>query len=500
MAYLHTTPSLVGLSFRDARMVNRRINENTRESMQKYLKDDDLAKIHTETIHRADNKGIVKRIAEDRFQTAQLEAMEKRAEARKFAKMEREDKELLERFKAEELRQHQRDELILEAMKDRSPEIRLLKRMLQVAQMNKERYGQRQDKALYEMEDADRNAAFHEMLMENYNKLTKIEQERLQKVADEKIAIRKKLDDQMKEKEWEAAKLLRDKVHDKELVESVVAKEAELDRLEAQRKKNTVVLLQKFIKEYLVQKEEYDRAAKAQKVQDEKDLLDYQAKMEARQREIDEKKRIEKELKDKIYGMLSEGQEEAQREREEMEHALNELYFQQAEEAYHQKAEALRIHREHMKANMRASSEAYWALKKHRYEQGKIQQAAWADQMTKEMMAEQKFQQMSAYKQRMKKAEYKHQLDTQWEERIYLLEQEAAAEKAKRRKEKEEYVRQEKMLEDERQRILQECAEELAKFFPKGVCRDQDELRKVGLPAVDKAPVRVPIPHRLPTL
>lgn len=40
-----------------------------------------------------------------------------------------------------------------------------------------------------------------------------------------------------------------------------------------------------------------------------------------------------------------------------------------------------------MKANMRASSEAYWALKKHRYEQGKIQQAVWADQMTKQFMA-----------------------------------------------------------------------------------------------------------------
>jgi hypothetical protein len=42
--------------------------------------------------------------------------------------------------------------------------------------------------------------------------------------------------------------------------------------------------------------------------------------------------------------MLSEGQEEAQRERDEMELALNEYHFQQAEEAYHQKAEALRIH------------------------------------------------------------------------------------------------------------------------------------------------------------
>ena len=41
--------------------------------------------------------------------------------------------------------------------------------------------------------------------------------------------------------------------------------------------------------------------------------------------------------------MLSEGQEEAQREKEELELSLNEFYFQQAEEAYRQKAEALRI-------------------------------------------------------------------------------------------------------------------------------------------------------------
>lgn len=42
--------------------------------------------------------------------------------------------------------------------------------------------------------------------------------------------------------------------------------------------------------------------------------------------------------------MLMEGQEDALRERDEMEQALNDLYFEQAEEEYRKKAEALRIH------------------------------------------------------------------------------------------------------------------------------------------------------------
>lgn len=125
------------------------------------------------------------------------------------------------------------------------------------------------------MEESERNAAFHEMLMENYNKLTKIEQGRLQKIADEKVSrfpisskkestictesdlsldtipseacdstfdpmtrtrsglttltgklfwqitTRQKLDEQMQEKAWEEAKRLREKQHDKELAERV---------------------------------------------------------------------------------------------------------------------------------------------------------------------------------------------------------------------------------------------------------------------------------------
>ena len=39
-------------------------------------------------------------------------------------------------------------------------------------------------------------------------------------------------------------------------------------------------------------------------------------------------------------------------------------------------------------------------------------------------MQEQKFQQMSAYKQRLKKAEYRRLLDEQWEEKAYIQEQE----------------------------------------------------------------------------
>jgi hypothetical protein len=40
-----------------------------------------------------------------------------------------------------------------------------------------------------------------------------------------------------------------------------------------------------------------------------------------------------------------------------------------------------------MKANMKAASDAYWALKRHRAEQEKTRKAEWADEMTKQMMA-----------------------------------------------------------------------------------------------------------------
>lgn len=46
----------------------------------------------------------------------------------------------------------------------------------------------------------------------------------------------------------------------------------------------------------------------------------------------------------------------------------------------------LHVQREHMKANMRAASDQYWALKKHRYEQMKLEKAEWAKKMMEQVM------------------------------------------------------------------------------------------------------------------
>ncbi|BFI27916.1 meiosis-specific nuclear structural protein 1 [Marchantia polymorpha subsp. ruderalis] len=500
MAYLHTKPSVVGLSFRDAHMVKNRINEYETQKLSHWVKDHGLAKMRGEFLERADNNALARKEAAHETAEIKNEMLDRRAQERKHAILKREDDEQLANFLEEEKRQLQRDKLILEAMKEKSPEIRLLKRYLEIAKMNKERYTQSQEKEFFEMKEAERNAVFHDLLMETYNKLSRKEQERLDKIAEDKIETKRRLDIQMKEKVWAAEKAAREKQHDADVVQMVHEKELRQEAQEQKIRRDNVRMLQDYIKQYLMEKEELDRENELRRQREDQDILDHQARVEARMKEQEEKARIQKAFKDKIYGMLMEGQEDALRERDEMEQALNDLYFEQAEEEYRKKAEALRIHREHMKANMRAASDQYWALKKHRYEQMKLEKAEWAKKMMEQVMEMNRFDQMSAYKQRMKKVEYRRQIDAQWEEMQYLLAKEAAEEKAKRKKEKAEYALQEALLEQERQKILKDCAEELARFFPKGVCRNQDDLRMVGLPAKDRPVMKEPIPHRLPTL
>ncbi|KAL2641787.1 hypothetical protein R1flu_009374 [Riccia fluitans] len=496
MAYLHTKPSVVGLPFREASMVKARANEYETQKLSHWVKEHDLAKMRSEFVEKAEDKARAKRDAAQHSADVKNETLDRLAQARKHAALKREDDEKLQNFLEEEQRQRERDRLMLEVMKEKSPEIRLLKRHLQVAKMNKERYTQSQEKEFFEMKEAERDAVFHDLLMETYDKLTRKEQERCIEQAETK----RRLDIQMKEKVWAAEKAAREKQHDHDVIEMVHQKELAEEKKEHEIKRNTVKVLQNYIKQYLMEKEELDREAVERKQKEEQEILDYQAKVEARNKEHDEKKRLQKAFKDKIYGMLLEGQEEAMRERDELEQALNDLYFQQAEEAYYKKAEALRIHREHMKANMKQASDNYWALKAHRQEQMKLDKAEWGKKMLEQLLEMNRVDQMNAYKQRMKKAEYKRQIDAQWDEMQYLLAKEAAEEKAKRSKEKAEYDLQMALLEQERQKILLDCSEELARFFPKGICKTQDDLRMVGLPAKDPLVIKEPRPHRLPTL
>ncbi|KAL3677723.1 hypothetical protein R1sor_020679 [Riccia sorocarpa] len=503
-----------GLPFREASMVKARANEYETQKLSHWVKEHDLAKMRSDFVDKAEDKARAKRDAAQQAAEAKNETLDRRAQERKYAALKREDDQRMQNFLEEEQRQKERDRLLLEAMKDKSPEIRLLKRYLEVAKMNKQRYTQSQEKEFFEMKEAERNAVFHDLLMETYNKLTREEQERLDKIANDKARsfsivvsshvdhteTKHRLDIQMKEKVWAAEKAAREKQHDHDVIEMVHQKELEQEKKEHETKRKNVTTLQNYIKQYLMEKEELDREAAEREQKEEQDILDYQAKVEARNKEQDEKKRLQKAFKDKIYGMLMEGHEEAMRERDELEQALNDLYFQQAEEAYHKKAEALRTHREHMKANMRQASDNYWALKAQRQEQMKQEKAEWATKMMEQLLEMNRVDQMNAYKQRMKKAEYKRQIDAQWEEMQYLLAKEAAEEKAKRKKEKAEYDLQMQLLEQERQKILMDCAEELARFFPKGICKTQDDLRLVGLPAKDPPVMKEPRPHRLPTL
>ncbi|KAL3682088.1 hypothetical protein R1sor_000110 [Riccia sorocarpa] len=609
---------LTGLPFREASMVKARANEYETQKLSHWVKEHDLAKMRSEFVDKAEDKAHAKRDAAQQAAEAKNETLDRRVQAQKYAPgaravlllwefpvlylkrnsedepavlhesgtyycslkttiskikhlsyiyrfpgQKREDDQRMQNFLEEEQRHRERDRLLLEAMKEKSPEIRLLKRYLEVAKMNKERYTPllnifisshekhkyflhsshalftclekltllfasrlesrlSQEKEFFEMKEAERNAVFHDLLMETYNKLTREEQERLDKIANDKARsfsivvsshedhvplcciaqaeTKRRLHIQMKEKVWAAEKAAREKQRDHDVVEMVHQKELDQEKKEHETKRKNVTTLQKYIKQYLMEKEELDREAAEREQKEEQDILDYQTKVEARNKEQDEKKRLQKAFKDKIYGMLMEGHEEAVRERDELEQALNDLYFQQAEEAYHMKAEALRTHREHMKANMRQASDNYWALKAQRQEQMKQEKAEWATKMMEQLLEMNRVDQMNDYKQRMKKAEYKRQIDAQWEEMQYLLAKEAAEEKAKRKKEKAEYDLQMQLLEQERQKILMDCAEELARFFPKGICKTQDDLRLVGLPAKDPPVIKEPRPHRLPTL
>jgi len=124
---------------------------------------------------------------------------------------------------------------------------------------------------------------------------------------------------------------------------------------------------------------------------------------------------------------------------------------------------------------MMAAAEEAKMVKAARLAKEKAEEEAFRDAMLAKFAEEDRLEQMSAQRRRMKQAEHKREVERLMEERRKAYEEQRMQEAAEREiEERAERFRQE-IIERERQRLLEEHLPHLENNIPKGVLQKEED-------------------------
>ena len=248
------------------------------------------------------------------------------------------------------------------------------------------------------------------------------------------------------------------------------------DEAEASAVANKKTETQGWIRSYLEERKQWKKEEQNQVRAEEKAILDYAAKKRGEQGAWEAKKQAEQDYKDRMCAEIAAEIRKKEQERMELEDIRETLALEEEEERLRRKEEGERQKREDDRKMMNAAAEEAKAVKAARLEKEAADELVFRDHMMAKFAEEDKLEQMSAQRRRMKAHEHKLEVERLLEERRAAYEEQRMQEAAEREvEERAERFRQE-IIERERQRLLEEHLPHLTGNVPKGVIQKEEDL------------------------
>jgi len=358
-----------------------------------------------------------------------------------------------------------------------SPELRELEAKLNLAYANKERDIQKREKKLKEERKKLEDEEITKRLLQDYEDFKKEEAEK--KVHDFIISknYSKELEDQLNEQEKRKLEENKQLAKDKELIDKIVQKVYEEDekqkQYEMEKRKDFQKGIEEFLQNKMLQKEEEEYMRKLE----EESINEYNKKKEERTDQFNEMKRIRENNKNIIYQRLADEIERNEKEKEMVNQMRIELYEEKQAEREQQLADELFEKKIRQRIELIESFQQQILYKKKKLQEEHEIEEIYKQQIAKQAEDYKKLELMNEQKRRMKQLEYAREMERLIRERDEYLE-------SKRKQEEEENNRLEELeklrlevVEAERQRLLKEHATQLVGYLPKGVIRDENDLK-----------------------
>ncbi|KAJ7542156.1 hypothetical protein O6H91_10G092300 [Diphasiastrum complanatum] len=465
----------------ESRLEKQRLNDDQRDTLLKYLKDDQLASLSNNFLDRSDSFRRKREADERATEKSQMEALKKKERLKKAIELSSDENMWIAKTVEDHDTKFDREQRVLQQLIKGSSELKSLKTKLQVAEMNRQRHQQMQEKQVLELEEASRNAAYHKLMEKQLAEAQKKESAKTYHQQLLKVEAKMKLEEQLLEKEAlrQLEREENQQVHEE--MDKLIAQVKEEHRSEAAVKSGKQARAREYIAEYSQHHAKMKNRMEIEERQKEEEILRYQAKVEQRLAEKEVKDNEKREQNEKIHAKLSAGKEEEARQKEQLETVLNDLYFEEAEARYIQYSEQHQLQREHMKENLKAASHIHQHMKEHQKLQEKAEKEEFHRKMMQQLAEENRLEQMSAQRRRIKIEQFKDEIEKLWIAKKAAFEEQIEESSRRRRKEEELNARKEALIEEERCRLLAEHGKRLAKFLPKGTLQQPEDLKIVGL-------------------
>lgn len=450
-------------------------------------------------------KNELKKLTEDKALQESMYCEEKLEEIRQLRRLEEENAEKqfhdslalqLERKKMTEEQRKQDERLAIEIQKQKAdavreekirqqlrrncPELRELQSKLLLANVSKERSVQLAEKAaLKELKRLEKEEFANQM------KQTK-EKEKLEgrlKEEEEfqaKLKYHQDLDAQREAQEKANREAYAEFMQDRLLIDELMKKIVEEDIREAQKKIDSQRKVKQYIDEYKKAREEFELQEKLKQAEELQKVSNYLEAQEYRSQEQKELQRLKFEEQAKFQHDLIKHLDKIYEAKEKEALLRTELAIEEREELEKKRLQDIAEQRAAQQAELQNIYQMQMWYKLQKAEEEKKEEEIYRRYLMEKLAEQDKLDILSSQKRRAKQAEHRRIAHAMIEERRARIVAEREKEMAEYYKEMEMEKCRKKIVEEERRRLLQENADQLLGYLPKGVVKDVNDVKELG--------------------
>lgn len=429
-----------------------------------------LRRLAQEEHEREIQKGILITAEEKRQKEAQQEAEEQLANQ-------------LETLRLEKMR----DEKMRQQIRETSYELRELEEKLRAAYMNKERAAQIAEKMAERHDDETKDRELFAMMQEEENKsqenMIKKQRARDQAAIEYQEQLERQLEEQEHKKQMEYEEFLKDKL----LIDEAVRKIHEEDQSDQERRLEKQKATRAYIAEFKQKRDQWKAEELKRQQAENNKILEFAAMQTNREADRMQAARDREEQLNNLQTRLANKIRAEKEARSEMERLRQELYLEEQEQTAREmeRAEIEKKIRQRLELRQAHMEQMYYKTARNEAEQQ--EEEVFRQQMLAKFAHDDEVELLNAAVRRQKQLEHRRAVENLIEERRATFDLQRAAEiQEHQEKINRESIRAQ-IIEEERQRILQEHADKLVGYMPKGVFNTFAEVQKLGNPALEQS-------------
>ena len=353
-------------------------------------------------------------------------------------------------------------------------DLRYLESKLRLAYINKSRAAQLAEKELQKRQELEEKILEGELHEKERQQRIEEEEEAEKREAREKIRYQWALDQQMQEQQAARDRALIEFLSEKKKIDEIIARVKHEQRekmLEALVKKEVE---KRSIKEFMESRKIFVRLEQERVERENERIVAYWRDKNAwteRQAELEKERR---KLKNESVLKLAEEiqrQELEEKEKESLMHELQEGRIREEEKIREWQEMEMQIRKKLM---LKDSNEMAMRYREEQKERERLEDEEWRRQMLEKMAEDDRLEQMSNQKRRLKQIEHRRALDELMISRKKLKEEEKLSEEQFWAEQKESERAMEAIVREERKKLLMAHASNLVGFLPGNILDESD--------------------------